>query len=670
MRLRIRHLSIKVTTDSGNYGVEIPFTPGLNVLRASNSMGKSTAIQAIIYGLGLEAILSTSQGVPFAHVLTQYLEVGGRDALVTESTVLLEFENEAGSIWTTQRAVKGERHPNLVTVHEGPLLTEGGTHPRQDLYVRRPGAAKNEAGFHRALAEFLGWRLPEVETYDGNLVPLYMETIFPLMFVEQKRGWSDIQARFPTQYRIRDVSLRATEYLLKLDTYELLRKRRSLVQRSTELKQQWESRVESAVSAANSENMRVEGIPALPIAQWPPEGGVKLFIFRSGEWVNYAAIQDMDAAALDRLPKAQRIDNALVLATQESLEDAERALTAVQFAISRKLDTQEQLDLETARLEKRITELESEVRRNKDELVLKQLGSQQNLSIAESHCPTCHQGISDSLVYDLRAEFMTVEENIAFLDEQRKMFNTVLERTRRDLARVRVELAADREEANRIRSTIRALNATLTSPEGTPSAADIESRLTLKDSIERRKRVARRINEIEGALSLLAEEWSTNEAGLAALPKGTLSDSDSKKLFSLEQSVRSQVSEYGMSSISSDTLSINRDTYLPNHEGFNLAFDLSASDLIRTIWAYINGLREVAAQFDTNHLGLLVFDEPKQQDAAVESLAAFLKRASLSIAVHHQVVIATSEPISSLAPMLEGIQASLVKFDGRVITKA
>jgi hypothetical protein len=214
------------------------------------------------------------------------------------------------------------------------------------------------------------------------------------------------------------------------------------------------------------------------------------------------------------------------------------------------------------------------------------------------------------------------------------------------------------------------LNATLTSPEGTPSVADIESRLTLRDSIERRKRVARRVNEIENALALLAEEWSANEAELTALPKDTLSGSDSKKMTCLEESLRSQASQYGMSSISADTLSINRDTYLPNHEGFNLAFDLSASDLIRTIWAYINGLREVAAQFETNHLGLLVFDEPKQQDAAVESLAAFLKRASLSASVNHQVVVATSEPIASLAPMLEGIQASLVTFDGRVITKA
>jgi hypothetical protein len=108
--------------------------------------------------------------------------------------------------------------------------------------------------------------------------------------------------------------------------------------------------------------------------------------------------------------------------------------------------------------------------------------------------------------------------------------------------------------------------------------------------------------------------------------------------------------------------------YLPIHEGFNLTFDLSASDLIRTIWAYMNGLREVATQFSTHHLGLLVLDEPKQQSAAAESLAAFLKRTSQSKAANHQVIIATSETLQSLKPMLKGLPVKLIDFSSRVIT--
>jgi hypothetical protein len=631
-------------------------------------MGKSTAVQAIAYGLGIEAILSTSQGVPFAHVLTHSLQTGTGDAQVTESSVLLEFENERGEIWTTERTVRGEKHKNLVTVHFGPLLTGEGQFKREDMYVRQSGAARNEAGFHRRLAEFIGWELPRVETFDGGLVPLYMETIFPLMFVEQKRGWSDIQARFPTHFRIKEVSQRATEFLLKLDAYDSLLKRRVLEQRAFELAQQWKAKVNEGVALAQDENMRVEGLPTSPTGQWPPEGGIRLLVFTSGEWIDFETAQSSDKEKLKPFSAVTVTNTEALASTRQQLAEAEEALISVQYSIGRKLDEHEQLQAEVERITHRVSELEAEMRRNKDELILRKLGSQRNLSIANSNCPTCHQSISDSLVSDLKAEFMTVEENIAFLSEQREMLKAVLERTKRDLSRLKVELAADREQAERIRRSIRALNATLTTPEGTPSVADIESRLALQDAVERRTRIARRVAEISAALAGMAEQWRLNENERAILPKGTLSADDEEKLAHLEVLLRTQTSQYGMSSINTDALSINRDTYLPNHEGFNLAFDLSASDLIRTIWAYMNGLREVAEKFPTNHLGLVIFDEPKQQDAAAESLAAFLKRASASRAAQHQVIVATSESLTTLAPMLESLPAHLLKFDGRVIT--
>ena len=45
----------------GLYGTDIAFAPGLNVIRAPNTSGKSTCIQAIIYALGLEGMLGPGQ---------------------------------------------------------------------------------------------------------------------------------------------------------------------------------------------------------------------------------------------------------------------------------------------------------------------------------------------------------------------------------------------------------------------------------------------------------------------------------------------------------------------------------------------------------------------------------------------------------------------------------
>lgn len=669
MKLRIRHLSIRITSANARFGVEIPFETGLNVIRAANSMGKSTAIQAIVYGLGLEAVLSTSQGVPFAHVLTHSLNSENSEFPVLESEVLLEFENERGDVWTTQRTVKGSRHKNLVTVHFGPLLTQPASYERDDYYVRQPGAARNEAGFHKRFADFLGWKLPEVETFDGPLVPLYVETIFPLMCVEQKRGWSDIQARFPTQFRIKEVSLRATEFLLRLDAYDNLLKRRQVDRRSFELTEKWKATVDEAISLAQDENMRLEGVPTEPSSKWPPEGGIRLLVFRANSWTDLESAQQADTELLKRAGAPKSVANIDLTATRQQLATAEEELSALQFAVGRKLDEIEQLETELRGTKERIIDVESDLRRNRDEVTLRKLGSQREIQIAQAHCPTCHQSISDSLVSDLKAEFMTVEENISFLGEQREMFLTVAERTNRDLERAKVEVGAQRERIEALRRVIRALNRTLISAEGVPSAADIEERLRLQDTIERRRKIARRLQELQSSLAVLSEQWRANEAMRASLPKGALSALDEQKLSELESLLRTQAQEYGMSSINTQTLSINRDSYLPMHEGFVLTFDLSASDLIRTIWAYINGLLELTTKFPTNHLGIAIFDEPKQQDAAAESLAAFLSRASRSKAEGHQVIIATSEPLPNITAMLHKLPAHLLTFDSRVITR-
>ena len=393
-------------------------------------------------------------------------------------------------------------------------------------------------------------------------------------------------------------------------------------------------------------------------------------MFRSSKWSDFDDAQAMDEDMLKATStNSVSAAGSTLAATQEQLMNSEEALTSIQFAIGRRLDELEQLESESRSVSEKISELEVELRRNRDELVLKNLGSQRDLRIAESHCPTCHQNISDSLVSDLRAEFMTVEENIEFLVEQREMFLAVLERTRRDVARARVELGADREEAESLRRTIRALNRTLMAAEGTPSLADIESRFRLQELIQRRKKLSRRVSEIQNSLAVLSEEWRVNEGVRSSLPEGALSSEDVQKLAALEKLLQEQAREYGMESINTDSLSINRDTYLPIHEGFNPAFDLSASDMIRTIWAYMNGLLELATNFSTHHLGLLVLDEPKQQDAAAESLAVFLKRSAQSKSAGHQVIVATSEPIQSLTPMIAGLPVNLIGFDSRVITK-
>lgn len=127
-----------------------------------------------------------------------------------------------------------------------------------------------------------------------------------------------------------------------------------------------------------------------------------------------------------------------------------------------------------------------------------------------------------------------------------------------------------------------------------------------------------------------------------------------------------QLHEYDFGSFSDERLTISRDDYLPRREEFDLQADISASDSIRVVWAYLLGLLEIDAQIDTNHQGLLVLDEPRQQSTKEVSFEALLRRAG-SDATGHQVIFATSEDLASLQAMLEDVPHTLQAVDGYVL---
>ena len=55
LRLKINKLSYNIKTkDDCLYGAEIPFKDGLNIIYGPNSVGKTSIITGLIYGLGAE----------------------------------------------------------------------------------------------------------------------------------------------------------------------------------------------------------------------------------------------------------------------------------------------------------------------------------------------------------------------------------------------------------------------------------------------------------------------------------------------------------------------------------------------------------------------------------------------------------------------------------------
>jgi hypothetical protein len=197
--------------------------------------------------------------------------------------------------------------------------------------------------------------------------------------------------------------------------------------------------------------------------------------------------------------------------------------------------------------------------------------------------------------------------------------------------------------------------------QGVPSAADVQRRLTLQRRQDDLEGAEVEIGALRDELRAIAESASENRAALAALPAAGLSASDEGTIAALETSFLSQLQEYQPQSLPLTDLRISRDSYLPAAGNVDLGFEISASDSIRLIWAYLLGLLETARVAATNHPGLVVFDEPRQQSAGDRSLEKLLLRASRAGSAGQQVLFATSEPRARLEPMIDGLSVQYLR---------
>jgi hypothetical protein len=229
---------------------------------------------------------SPSHEVPLPHVLTEYIDLPDGNATVKDASIAVEVSNATGETLTVSRSIPGDTDRHLVSVREGKALSDPKTvGPASDFFVRTPQSAQSGRGFHTRLADFIGWKLPEVGTFDGGQVPLYMELLLPLINVEQKLGWGRIPARFPTWFGVKDVRRRTVEFLLALDAYWIAEERLAIQVESARIRTGWSEVRTLAGKRAISEGAILNGVPQEPQSTWPPEIVPQIFIdTQKGGW--------------------------------------------------------------------------------------------------------------------------------------------------------------------------------------------------------------------------------------------------------------------------------------------------------------------------------------------------------------------------------------------------
>lgn len=658
--LRINRLRIEINTVNGVYGIDTPFSSGLNFIASEdNTCGKSSILAAIYYCLGLEQIIGGVGGIG-SKVLTSAfksaIEDNQNSYRVLESGAYLEISNGHDTV-TIYRNITSENKDNrLVSVYySGYNAIRDPKTQVSDFYVNIQNAATSEKGFHTFLEEFLHISLPMVGTSDGNERKLYLQIIFSAMFIEQKHGWADILSGMPV-FGIRESKKRVVEFLLNLDTIKNERERARLRNVKAQIEKDWEKRVETFQYRVLSHGGSAINLPLHPR------------VLSDNDYLRIAILSDCDEPIADAIAKLQEQYDAVCLLKPrviDNFEELNRELSeTIQAIHSLEKDESrivEELFYESGaiqRLEKDIALIDTDIQNNNDAARLQNFGSDNSTDSCSSTCPVCKQRIHDNMILaESNFVFMDIEANILHLKEQKKMLVFTLsnhQARKEQLEQEKVRLATDVLALRRLAQALRSDLYMTTDADS--SEAIMLKKIEISRKIESFKKLQEELDQFLLDLSDLSEQWGIYLENKAKLPKHDKSDADVEKIRLLKAKFIDNLKLYHYSSLSDfGAIDISEESLLPTIDGFDMKFDSSASDGIRVIWAFTMALLQVSLEKSGNHPGIIIFDEPAQQSIVPQDMDSFIKSTAL-LRANSQVIMAITLNSHELIQIIDSLE--------------
>ena len=662
--LRINRLRVEINTANGMYGIDESFKKGLNfVASKENTCGKSSILAAIYYCLGLEQILGGVAGIG-GKVLTSAfknaIDDNGKSWSVTESGAYLEISNGSEEI-TIYRNIKAENKDNrLITVYFSKYDLIGNPKIQsEDFYVNFQHAATSQRGFHAFLEDFLHLNLPLVRTSDGSERKLYLQIVFSAMFIEQKHGWSDILSGMPI-FGIKESKKRVVEYILGLDTFKIEKERDRLNIVKTEIENEWEQLIKEIKRHAYSESCDIVNIPMHPhVLSDKDLSRIAILTIEKTTIEEKSNQLNIEYDSLRQL-KPRVTDNFDALNTE--LSETEEAILKFEEILRQLMQKLSGLNKVIHRLTTDLQLICADIRNNEDAARLQKFGSEVSKGqISANICPTCKQQIQDNLLEANPCNgFMSIEENIRHLKAQKSMLEFSLhsrKNTRDILQKERESYESRLLTLRRLAQTLRSDLFTTTDTEA--SEAIILKKIEISRQIEQLSNLQGMFRTFLEKLSELSEKWKDYLEQKSRLPKKGVSETDKEKITLLKSHFIDNLRRYHYSSLSSfDGIEISEESLLPTIDGFDMKFDSSASDGIRTIWAFTLALLQVSIETDGNHPRVIIFDEPAQQSIVSEDMNSFIRSVS-EVSSQSQIIMAITLNSHELINIIDELDTNI-----------
>lgn len=653
--LTINRLQYHVTlVDDSIYGADIPFHNGLNIIYGPNSVGKSSIIIGIIYALGAEKSLGIFQNKqnPFKPEFYDQIQ----NVKVRKSYVLLEISNGHKSI-TIFRYIIGT-DTSIVAIYDSTIENLDLGKPQHKLLAVGDGVMI-EGGLQYYLFNFLDIPIVEVSKYDEGTSKLYFENLLPLFFVEQRAGWSQIQARQISRYGIRDVKKVVFEYLFGLDRFHNHLKeleKKDLLEKLGNKKRELKNDEENLLVMVNGK-VNDQGA---------------LIVSKTG--MLSKPISDLITYLKHEYEQKEKSIQALSGKEQESIEfeaKSKESLKRISHQLRKTTDRIDSLYKEIASYTAYIERIEINKIKNQQ---LKKINNI-NLEFNISTCPVCEQTVTDpeegvcKLCHQEIKRIATPEENLEFLEDEKRSFEKIRESKQ-------LQLRKEKNELSRLKENEKSIIEQFEHRIKTYYGKDID-RLrelildldTLKKEIgfyERSWKKWTDLNDLRKEIESLVKQADALKVQIDQY-KG--SKDDRYVLNLILQNFRKNVQTLNLLRSKPDLINQIRldenDNYTPYLEEYDIYNITSSSDNVRIILSYYLSLLQTGAQLKEQQIAahfpnLLILDEPRQQNLDVTDLTGFISLIDSIGRENCQVILTTYS---------EGKEDSYQSFEPFIIKK-
>lgn len=678
----INAIKLRIATPKGEYGFFYKFSKKLTIIRGSNSSGKSTLVNCLLYSLGMEELVGGKGERILPYAVKDYFEDFESRIEIIASEIFIEIENSKSEIITLRRSIRDEtRDSRLIEIFSGPYLTED-REPTNALptFLHDPGGAQKQEGFHRYLEKFLNLNLPRVPTSNGGETKLYLQAIFAALAVEQKRGWTDYVANIPF-FGIRDAKTKVVEYLLGLNVFETSSERNRLNIEAVAIDNEWRRVADELNKESAEKGVSIDGISAQPNSLFDPT----LVLRQKQTGSNQVSFHEYISSLRSEYELLKsKADNSVKLTGVAAINDINLVTDEIQKLSVLHERVTSDLTIQKGSLreyQSLLAEAREDLARNKTAAKLRELGAKHAIELAVDICPTCHQSVEDTLLLGaISGPQMDLASNIGYLESQSKMLQ-------RQLNGLQDGIRKSEVIAIQLGKVLSEKHDQLSSMRGDLSNSSIENRSIVRRQVQIEleveslqkfdDKVAKQLLKLKD----IANRLLANQASRKNLPHEYYTFADKAKISIFEKMFRANAGSFGYKSATISEVEISVDTLVPSLAQMelreiitkkiktDLKADSSASDFVRLIWSYLLALYQTSTNKNVtgNHPGILIFDEPGQHSMAVESQHALLQHLAGENGLQSIVAASFDENEPVFREATDGVDYQLIQWEGKLI---